>query len=98
MDKFGIFKLLNSFLTFLGQKQSDSTQNSAWQNDKQTSNSNTSDVVSNLIKSLSNNSQPQQQPTSETKNVKTIAPLQVNMLKTMNSHDEFIRRVKQKNP
>jgi hypothetical protein len=92
MDKFGIFKLLNSFLNFLGQKQSSSTPDFSTQN--------TSDVVSNLLKSLgTNNSQNQQPATNENKMEKSTArPLQADMLKTMNSHDEFIRRVKQKNP
>lgn len=104
MDKFGIFKLLNSFFNFLGQKQSASATdfNAKNSGETNTSNGNTNggDIVSNLLKSLSaNNAQNQQHENNEHKKEKIATrPLQADMLKTMNSHEEFIRRVKQKNP
>ena len=96
MDKFGIFKLLNSFFNFYGQKPPEN----------QTENSDNGGqsffAVSNLLKSLNNNSGTNNfnpSPTKpEQKSPPAFMPLQANMLKTMSSHDEFIKRVKQKNP
>lgn len=86
MDKFGIFSLLNSLLN----TNKPSSDNGGELN-KTTSD--TSAVISNLLGSLT---KPKE---STPKNINTPPfPLQQNMLGTMNSHDEFVKRVLQKNP
>lgn len=76
MDKFGIFKLLNSFL--------DNYKNQA-------TNTTAPDTLLNGIETLfpkkSNPPKPSDPP----------YPLQKNMLSTMQSHDQFVKRVKEKN-
>ena len=94
MDKFGIFKLLNSFLNFCQQNKGDLAQNSV-QNKEQFN-------LANLVNSLTKNSTE-----SGKKEVKTspstpplinqTAPLQQSMLSTMTSHEQFVKRVKEKN-
>lgn len=92
MDKFGIFNLLNSFLSQNPSSSSEDTSASATE----------SNPLGNLISGLltpstqkSNPTKPsEKQPTS-----KKPLPLQSSMLYTMNSHDEFIKRVaKNKQP
>ena len=96
MDKFGIFKLLNSFFNFYGQKPPEN------QTENSDNGTQSSSVFSELLKSFSNNSATNTSnpaPTKpEQKTPPAFMPLQANMLKTMTSHDEFIKRVKQKNP
>ena len=98
MDKFGFFKLLNSFLTPSAQQNAENDGKSDSKIDGKT------DLLSSLLNSLSEqyskkepdfNSKPSApqvpvQPTPQ-------PPLQAGMLKTMNSHDDFIKRVKSKN-
>ncbi len=81
MDKFGIFKLLNSFLG------SGKDQNSF-------SSTNGSDFLTSALNNIIPNQQPNNNPPTP---IKTEKPLQSNMLFTMRSHDEFVKRVKQKN-
>ncbi len=98
MDKFGIFKLLNSFLNL-------SSPQNGQPNDGVDANSSTnSDLISSLLSSLNSdvkpNSNPKRQPTNA-HNGEQVAkpankPLQRQMLLTINSHDEFVKRVKGK--
>lgn len=93
MDKFGIFNLLNSFFPLNSQ--------SGEQSDANKSNSG---LASTLISSLGKNLfQPKEVPlNSEQNSIKvgpaqsTPMPLQKNMILTINSHDEFVKRVKEK--
>lgn len=90
MDKFGIFKLLNSFFSFYGQKSQNQQENAFEQSEKN------SDLFSNLVNNLVNkSSNTRPQPDTNTQHAQK--PLQTDMLKTMSSHEEFIKRVKQKN-
>lgn len=93
MDKFGIFKLLNSFLNFYEQNKTSSNAQPPEQKNEQnaTKTDNFSDLLSGIFK---NQSTP---TTTPTPTKKSFAPLQSSMLYTMNSHDEFIKRVKQNN-
>jgi hypothetical protein len=93
MDKFGIFKLLNSFLNFYEQNKTSSNVQPPEQKNEQnaTKTNNFSDLLSGIFK---NQSTP---PATPTPTKKSFAPLQSSMLYTMNSHDEFIKRVKQNN-
>ncbi|MBE7081291.1 MAG: hypothetical protein E7372_01885 [Clostridiales bacterium] len=92
MDKFGIFNLLNSFFSLNSQK-----------NEKPTANSTTSGLANNLLSSLGKNllssnswqSSEQVKP-KETQNQTVPLPLQKSMLLTINSHDEIVKRVKEK--
>ena len=91
MDKFGIFKLLNSFFNLNTQKNPDTQSESA------SKSLDTNDLLTKLLSGINNNQnntaptppnpKPQQKPSP---------PLQSDMLRTMHSHDEFIKRVKQK--
>ena len=79
MDKFGIFKLLNSFFDFYN-KNSDKT----------------SSPLSSLFKSATVPTEKENSPPrSENKspNRTANAPLQQQMLSTMRSHDEVVKRV-----
>ena len=85
MDKFGIFKLLNSFFNFYEQSKENSLDNSS------------PFKVENLFSS------PKEKEEKRTENTKSLeatnappAPLQSYMLYTMSSHDEFVKRVKEK--
>ena len=93
MDKFGFFNLLNSYFSL-------NTQNSQ-KNDRQ--NTPPADILGNLFSNLSNQNQPdlsslpKANATSPTEKSTPQAPLQQNMLFTMANHDDFVKRVKQKN-
>ena len=93
MDKFGIFNLLNSFFPLNSQKNENSTVNS-----------NASGLANSLISSLGKNlfsstsmQNGEQAKTNENQKQTVPLPLQKNMLLTINSHDEFVKRVKEKN-
>jgi hypothetical protein len=86
MDKFGIFNLLNSFFS-LNRQKSQSTDN---ENNKTSLDS----ILSTLTNSLKNNTPNKEEPP---KKQAPFAPLQSSMLSTMSSHDQFIKRVKEKN-
>ena len=87
MDKFGFFKLLNSFLT-------PSNAENQPQNEKSNDVNNVlSDLISSLNKENSQPNAPKNQTPPENKNLNPPHPLQSLMLSTMSSHDEFIKRV-----
>lgn len=91
MDKFGILKLLNSFFDFYRQKSSDLNSKEQKQDGQN------ADLFSNLLNNLSQKKEVPQN--KQETNVSTAPhPLQADMLNTINSHDAFINRVKQKNP
>ena len=86
MDKFGIFKLLNSFLS----------KNSQGETKETASSDNIADTIGSIFSSLSsakNNAQTTPKETPAPKN----PPLQFSMLSTLNNHDAFIKRVKERN-
>ncbi len=79
MDKFGIFKLLNSFLDFYGKNSNES-----------------SSPLSSLFKGFSPPKERENAPSTpqnDLKQKKESAPLQQQMLSTMRSHDEVVKRV-----
>ncbi len=86
MDKFGIFNILNSLFSLNNQKNPTENANSApFSLDK-------------FLSSFNNNNS--QTPAVNTKPLpekKVFAPLQSSMLCTMHSHDQFVKRVKEKN-
>ena len=93
MDKFGIFKLLSSFLNSYQTNSSGEKTNTANQN---------GNVLETLVKSFTSQtdkntkgslSEQKPQPVQEQK---PYLPLQAGMLSTMRSHDEFIKRVREK--
>ena len=86
MDKFGIFKLLNSFLG------SNNSKNDADQNQSPT----TQNDLSGFLSAFDNFNKASAPPKKVEKT--PPPPLQASMLSTMNSHDEFIKRVKEKHP
>ena len=90
MDKFGIFKLLNSFLQ----------KNSKSNDEKNANEDNLANTITNIFSSLGgekkNGFSSQKGETPIKKQVET-RPLQAGMLATMNSHDAFVKRVKEKN-
>ncbi|MBE7086682.1 MAG: hypothetical protein E7369_00095 [Clostridiales bacterium] len=93
MDKFGIFKLLSSFLSYY--QQNFPQKNSA--TNAQNSNQNTTpqsflDGISSILSPTQKDPSPSQ-PTK-----KTEKPLQSEMLKTIASHDDFVRRVNKNKP
>lgn len=103
MDKFGIFKLLNSFLSFYGQKSAPQ------QNSPEPEKNDGNNILNTLLKSLNGNANAKVEPQNNASlpssakppspaTLHTQSPLQADMLKTMVSHEEFIRRVKEKNP
>lgn len=89
MDKFGIFKLINSFFNFCEQNKSQKNENNRQENNG----------LNGILSALMPKESPaQQQKESKEQPPKNFAPLQSSMLSTMNSHDQFIKRVKEKNP
>ena len=81
MDKFGIFNILNSLL---GSKNTSDTVNKEQ-----------SFGLNNLLGALT---PTQNQSSPQEKNISSPPlPLQESMISTMNGHDEFIKRVKEKN-
>ncbi len=103
MDKFGIFKLLNSFLNFYGQSKGNDSQQ------KSNENINFSDLLKglNLGNSATNptangkdnggQQNANQKPAVNSTRERNAPPLQSSMLYTLNSHDQFVKRVKEKN-
>lgn len=88
MDKFGVFNLLNSFFSLNGQK-------SPSNNDQPLSNG-LDKILSALSQNLTPNTTPSPSP-KPAENNKVFAPLQNAMLSTMSSHDQILKRVKEKN-
>ena len=84
MNKFGIFNLLNSFFQLTPQQNSSTSENS----------NASPDLLSSLISSLT---KPPEQKNAPSKiEPKPFLPLQQSMLSTISSHDEFVKRVKEK--
>ncbi len=83
MNKFGIFNLLNSFLQPTSQKNSSPSENPLT----------SPDFLNNLFSSF--NKPKEQQKESEV-NIKSVPlPLQKDMLSTISSHDQIVKRVLQ---
>ena len=82
MDKFGIFKLINSFFSFYSNAQKENSGDKIKE-----------DIVplNSLLSSLEAKNSTQQ------KEILTPKPLQAQMLATMRSHDDFVKRVKNNN-
>lgn len=76
MDKFGIFKLLNSFFDFYKNNKDNFFTTNKPEND------------ANTVKT--------HEPLPA-KNTSNFLPLQTSMLKTIRSHEDFVKRVMQKN-
>ena len=83
MDKFGIFNLLNSFLGLYEKNKTAPADNK--------------DAFSDAAKPAPTAFTPQKQTKSVAETRAVSPPLQSGMLNVMHSHDEFIRRVKEKN-
>ena len=95
MDKFGIFKVLNSFLNFYQQNKGNSTSDN-----KENSSSGLSNMLSSLLTKKTDDGTLLSATKKEEKpldNPKIKAPLQQSMLSIMNEHDKFIKRVKENN-
>lgn len=88
MDKFGIFKLLNSFFDFY-------KQNSAKVDDSLSEKSSPSQdnfSLENLGKVFSSPTRQKEEPTKNKE--KVSRPLQNEMLKTISNHEQIERRVR----
>lgn len=83
MDKFGIFKLLNSFLD---NYKTPLTKDSPL-GDQNSKTDSLLDGLKSLIPEKQATPKPSQPP----------YPLQKNMISTMQNHDEFVKRVREKN-
>ena len=92
MDKFGIFNLLNSFFSLNPQKNENSPIS---QSPSGLANSLISSLGKGLINSSSKPNTEQKLPEPPKQSVPL--PLQKSMLLTINSHDEIVKRVKEKN-
>ena len=93
MDKFGIFKLLNSFL---GNSSNTQGENMSQKDDNNEKNNNgLMDVLSALSPALNTNKK--ENPNTLAPPPHTSIPLQAGMLNTIKSHDDFVKRVKEKN-
>ncbi len=90
MDKFGIFNLLNSFLN-----PSATNSDVANEQDKK-ENSTAPDLLNGLLNGLKNNSSSTPEQVKPIENNK-IQPLQSQMLSTIKSHDQIIKRVQEHN-
>lgn len=98
MDKFGIFKLINTFLDFYSKNK---TGNFPTDEDKKEQPSSSNSSIANMLSSLlgqggkgnqpnvTHQGAPQTAPIRATK-----PPLQNKMLAVMSSHDSFVKRVK----
>lgn len=101
MDKFGVFRLLNSFLDFYS--KSKSSENFSAEDNKNRKNADLSGVISSLFGGSSsakngathNPVSASAQKNGEVKNVKV--PLQNSMLSVMRSHDSAVKRIREKN-
>ncbi len=96
MDKFGIFNLLNSFLGSTLNNSNTNSDTTAHEDGKKSTTLN--DLFSALSPILGNNNKKENNETQNktTSENKKHAPLQSGMLNTIKSHDDFIKRVKEK--
>ncbi len=85
MDKFGIFKLLNSFLSLYSQTGKKSGDDSVTN-----VNSQSPDFTNGIAKLFGGETKPAPPPEKQ-----VVPPLQANMISTMRAHDDFVKRVKQ---
>ena len=85
MDKFGVFNILNSLFAL---------------SEKNSSNEKTNQSPLNLDKILSSlmpkTPQAQTQKEAPLQEKRQFAPLQASMLATMQSHEQFVKRVKER--
>lgn len=93
MDKFGIFKLLNSFFDFYKSEERKKEAPVRAETPSLDTPSERPNLLEGLFKGF-NNAQPQQNNLSQKEKIPVPAPLQVSMLNTIHSHDAFINRVK----
>jgi len=97
MDKFGIFKLLNSFFNLNGNNTANAN------NESETTSSKNDFNLTNFLNAFNSaNDKPTQPETPEPHKTqpqtkKVLPPLQSSMINTIISHDEFVKRVKDKN-
>ncbi len=93
MDKFGIFNLLNSFLNL------SSNTSSAQGENKDEQSSAPKDLLSGLFSGLKNNSsEPTTKTSPSNEQGARATPLQRQMLSTIATHDQIIKRVNNKKP
>ena len=108
MDKFGIFKLLNSFYNFYEKnKESAPSEKAAGTNSSDNSSgSSSANSSGNFFSNLNlpffggQNAQKKEENnkvTINTVNAVNKVPLQRSMLSTMSSHDDFVKRVMKNN-
>ena len=104
MDKFGIFKLLNSFYNFYEKnKQSAPSEKAAGSNASDNSSANSSgNFLSNLNFPFFGGQNTQKKEENNKGTINTVnavnkVPLQRSMLSTMSSHDDFVKRVMKNN-
>lgn len=90
MDKFGIFNLLNSFFS----AKTDQTEQPQ---DENSSAPNLLDAVITAVKDKAISPSNDSKTTHGAEKNTHLRPLQSSMLSTMTSHEDFIKRVKQKN-
>lgn len=83
MEKFGVFELLNSLLSIY--------ENAKHPNTKPDN----ADIAANVKENVAPKQAKPAVPTAQSK--ASATPLQASMLGVMNSHDAFIRRVREKN-
>ena len=99
MDKFGIFNLLNSFLNLNSSSNTEKAQSSPTEN--QTGQGLLDNILSifnqkNSNKPQADDSSAKSKSTSNSITQNQALPLQHGMLKTITTHDEFVKRVKNK--
>jgi len=93
MDKFGIFNLLNSFFPLNFTKKG---QSGAGDGASELTNNLFSTLGKNLFNGTNAGQKNQQNNANEISKQTVPLPLQKNMLSTINSHDEIVKRVKGK--
>ena len=92
MDKFGIFKFISSLLEFYKNNPPENKENSTLSNGE--------NFLSSLLKPKNEETSKESQPKTIKPQQKqpglSFLPLQEGMLKTMTSHDDFVKRVRDK--
>lgn len=102
MDKFGIFNLLNSFLGFANEKK-ESENGVSPRGDSGFSGSSGFSGAENSVNARTfkngevNASRKKGQTADSAADKPEFLPLQQGMLSVMRSHDEFVKRVREKN-
>ena len=93
MDKFGIFNLLNSFFSLNPQNNE---QSSTSNNGVGLASSLISSIGKNFLQQSTSPNKTEPKAVEESPKQNVPLPLQQNMLLTINSHDEFVKRVNQR--